>query len=431
MFDFAASGSLTPSTGPTPTFSRSTTGSYFDSSGVIQTAAINAARFEHKYNGSSWVAKGLLIEPETRTMFGPSEDFTNAIWIRTGTSALKDVVTAPDGTLTGNQINETAVNSVHAVGQGRADSLGGSSLSCFFKQGTSRYVYLHAFWTASAVGRAVCVADLQTGTITLSQSTFLVAVASYNAYIENVGNGWYRVCLQTSFKSSFSNMSIGICNSATPTLDGNLVPVAYMGNVANYVYAWGFQFETATTVTSYIKHPSASTSSSVNVLRGADSCYINAATFSGIWNPDEGSIFAEYEHHPILDLGRQYFTGPASVVADPPDGINYVYLLSASESAASGDYIEQLRTNIEIDSSPSSGAFTPIKIAAGLKDNDFALSVNGGAVVKELSGTLLNTVGAFYLGPVKLLTDCPPVMISKVRYYTCRLTDHELRKLTE
>jgi hypothetical protein len=431
-FDFVATESLTPSVGPTPTFERSTTGTYFDSSGVLQTAAIDTPRFTYRYNGSSWVAKGLLIEPDTNTLMGPSEDFTNAAWQKTGVTVTKDVIAAPDGTTTGNQVFETAVNNVHAIGQSRTDTVGGTSLSCFFKQGTARYVYLYAFWTSGAVGRAVVVADLQTGAVTLSQSLFLVPIASYNAYIENVGNGWYRLCLQTSFSSTFASMSIGISNSATPTLDANLVPVAYLGNPANYVYAWGFQFESATSVTSYIKHTTATTSGTgtVAVPRDDDKCYIDAGTFSALWNPAEGSIYAEYEHHPILDLGQQYFTGPASVVVDPPNNTDYIYLLSVSESSGSGDTIQQFRSDFQIDSATGPGSFQNIKIAAGLKDNDFALSVNGAAVVKDLTGTLLNTVGAFYIGPVKILTDCPPVTISKVRYYTCRLTDEELAEIT-
>jgi len=43
--------------------SRASTATYFDSSGVLQTAAINTARTNYTYNGSSWVNSGTLLEP--------------------------------------------------------------------------------------------------------------------------------------------------------------------------------------------------------------------------------------------------------------------------------------------------------------------------------------------------------------------------------
>ncbi len=57
-YDFIAS----PSLPATLTLSRATVGTYFDSSGVLQSAAIDAARFDNFYNGSAWVKGGLLVE---------------------------------------------------------------------------------------------------------------------------------------------------------------------------------------------------------------------------------------------------------------------------------------------------------------------------------------------------------------------------------
>jgi hypothetical protein len=48
---------------------RATTGTYFDASGVLQTAAIDAPRFGHTWNGSAWVAAGLLDEPQRTNLY--------------------------------------------------------------------------------------------------------------------------------------------------------------------------------------------------------------------------------------------------------------------------------------------------------------------------------------------------------------------------
>lgn len=58
--------STVPGIGPTPTYSRASEGTYRDASGTVQTAAIDVMRFDHVYNGSSWVSKGWLCE-EQRT----------------------------------------------------------------------------------------------------------------------------------------------------------------------------------------------------------------------------------------------------------------------------------------------------------------------------------------------------------------------------
>ena len=63
------------------TFTRSTTGSYYNSAGVLSTAAINAPRFD--YNPSTLQAKGLLIEESRTNLLTYSEQFDNAAWVKT------------------------------------------------------------------------------------------------------------------------------------------------------------------------------------------------------------------------------------------------------------------------------------------------------------------------------------------------------------
>ena len=61
---FATDKTLTARKGPTPVFTRATIGTFIGSDGLIQTASINAARFDH--DPVTLVCKGLLIE-EQRT----------------------------------------------------------------------------------------------------------------------------------------------------------------------------------------------------------------------------------------------------------------------------------------------------------------------------------------------------------------------------
>lgn len=61
---FAATKSLAARIGPTPNFTRASAGTFVGSNGLIQSAAVNAARFDH--DPVTGVCRGLLIE-ESRT----------------------------------------------------------------------------------------------------------------------------------------------------------------------------------------------------------------------------------------------------------------------------------------------------------------------------------------------------------------------------
>ena len=61
---FAKTKSLTPTVGPTPTFTRASAGTFIGSDGLIQTAAAGTPRFDH--DPVTRVCRGLLIE-DTRT----------------------------------------------------------------------------------------------------------------------------------------------------------------------------------------------------------------------------------------------------------------------------------------------------------------------------------------------------------------------------
>jgi hypothetical protein len=91
------------------THTRASTATYVDSTGTLQTAAINQPRLgHHVWNGTAWVNEGLLIE-EARTNFVPnSQGGINVSSFSFGTGSfdleLEDYSVAPDGTTTGLQL---------------------------------------------------------------------------------------------------------------------------------------------------------------------------------------------------------------------------------------------------------------------------------------------------------------------------------------
>lgn len=71
---FATDKTLTARKGPTPVFTRASTATFVGSNGLIQSAAINAARFDH--DPITLACKGLLIEESRTNLVFPSATLT-------------------------------------------------------------------------------------------------------------------------------------------------------------------------------------------------------------------------------------------------------------------------------------------------------------------------------------------------------------------
>jgi hypothetical protein len=112
--NFMSSGNMPPGV----TFTRASTATYTDASGVIQTAAINQPRWD--YTGGS--LRGLLIEEARTNIWLQSADASNAAWNKLGVTAAAPVVTAnqttaPDGTLTAARVVYPAVSAGGSLSQ--------------------------------------------------------------------------------------------------------------------------------------------------------------------------------------------------------------------------------------------------------------------------------------------------------------------------
>ena len=100
---FATDKTLTARKGPTPVFTRASTATFIGSDGLIQSAAINAARFDH--DPTTLACKGLLMEESRTNLVFPSDTLTTQTrtvtavahtlsFYGTGTVVLSGVATA-------------------------------------------------------------------------------------------------------------------------------------------------------------------------------------------------------------------------------------------------------------------------------------------------------------------------------------------------
>jgi hypothetical protein len=125
------------------TFTRASTATYTDASGTIQTAAINAPRWD--YDPVTHALRGVLIEEPRTNLALWNRDFTNAAWGLYGNVAAAPVVTAnqataPDGTLTATRVVLPAVS-------------GAGSASVIYQPFTATAaIYTYSIWLRGAVG---------------------------------------------------------------------------------------------------------------------------------------------------------------------------------------------------------------------------------------------------------------------------------------
>ena len=208
--NFASLLSLTSSVGPTPSFTRASTGTYFDASGVLTTAAINGPRFDHVYNGSSWASKGLLIE----------EQRTNQL--------------LNSGTLSTQSVTTTAVaNTLSFYGTGTITLSGTSSAGPLVGTGASDRVLLTFTPTAGTltltVSGTVGNAQLELGSFATSYIPTTSAVVTRSADVCQITGGDF-----TSFwNASEGSFAVEYDRIFTPSVGVNYFSLVDGGSYAN------------------------------------------------------------------------------------------------------------------------------------------------------------------------------------------------------
>lgn len=173
----------------TVTFSRASSATFFDSAGVLQSAANDVPRLD--YDPATLAARGLLIEEQRTNKVLRSQDFS------TGWTASQCTITAasgigPDGTNTaGKLVMDSAVApaSSRSVYQDIAGITGVQTISIFAKAVEFNVLRISA---RSAANTTLVGPDF-----TLSGAGSFGALGSAtSASITSVGNGWYR-CVAT------------------------------------------------------------------------------------------------------------------------------------------------------------------------------------------------------------------------------------------
>jgi len=182
---------------------------------------------EVTYNTSSPAIKNLLIY---------TDSFDNAAWGKNAVTILPNTIIAPDGTLTADKIQETAVTTFFAVVQNPTALPSKSYTMSFYAKAGERTQVVVSF----TVSTAYVMYNLATGTVTSTSGAYLVGSS-----ITFVGNGWYRCTVSLTSAPSGSNLLYFIIALVNSNSDN------YAGTTGFGAYVWGAQIEQNSTTTIY------------------------------------------------------------------------------------------------------------------------------------------------------------------------------------
>jgi hypothetical protein len=308
------------------TFNRTTSGTYFDSAGVLRSAAVN-----------------LLLR---------SEEFDNsAIWGVLNVTVSANTQVAPNGVTSADTITDVNGVTTANVGCFQGTTLADSTtyaMSCYVKAGTK---------TTCRVGiRDKSGANIFANfNLTTASTTVGNAVSST---IQDAGNGWYR-CTAICASSTGATSQRGLVYMDTGS---------YAADGTGTIHVWGADLQAGAFPTSYIPTTTAAATRSASLADLISSAIANniRSFYVELSSPAVGTRGA-------VSLNDNTANERADLLTSGTDPRLVVHDGGAEQANIDGGTV-------------TAGVRT--RIAVRINTNDFAISINGGAVTTDNSGTL-------------------------------------------
>lgn len=394
---------------PRITFTRASTGTFVGSNGLIQTAASDAARFDH--NPATGESLGLLVE-EARTNYRRySSTFSDGSYIKGyslglstgGSVVLPNQVDSPLGSLTGWKFGPDP-----AADAGYLISTRLEIWSDYIPSGNTKVLSIFA-----KAGTAGTTLKLHPANENSDAATFNLetgAVVSGPGSIQNYGNGWYRCSVVTSV-----NITSG----------RNFQIHARCSSYSDFIYIAACQFEAGSFPTSYIPTTSAT------VTRAADVASMTGTNFSSWYRQDEGTMFALHKAQPA-DLGTQgrpvwQLDRPSSSGGWEHGLIYYRTTINYKVRGGSADGAEPT-----VSHSDSVGSTTRAVFGWSNALNEIRMAYNGtlSSIVAKGAGTSIDRLNIGNGIALSNYTGQVNTTIARIAYYPVRLPDAQLQALT-
>lgn len=392
------------------TFSRGSTGTYFDSAGIMKTAAIDTPRFD--YDPATGTALGLLLE-ESRTNQARQSSINAVVAVGTLTGGQADIAggneaylyTEPNGVNGSPQINY-GTNTVSGTSGQRI------TYSVYVKPNTCYRVQL--FINAAMVTTADGYANFY---LNGSGSVSLQGAGCYAASIQKLANGWYRIVASFLMNATGSG-SVNLM----PILIGNEYRASSYDLTGRSFYIFGAQAEIGSFVTSYIPTTTAAVTRSADFLQNTGS---NNVPFASWYNSSAGTVYTDFNYYGSANAFPRIFD-----INDAVSNSNLLSLLQQTsvQQAGYNIYSASAYQGMGIGAPDLRGSRK--KFAAAVTLNNAAAVINGGTLNTDTSLAMPVSLIRMDIGNTSAGTQGSCTHISELRFYGQRITNSELQRIT-
>ena len=339
-----------------------------------------------------------LLEKAATNLVTYSEDFSNAYWTKTRSSASSNQSISPEGVLNAYKLTENTDNNSHLLYHTSSVSAQDYVSSVFVKKNGRKKIRLR-FDNASFLRYAEF--DLENGIVDLQSNS--------NASIQSYGNGWYRCSIKvTATATNFYNV-IQLLS------DNN--EISYQGDGTSGVYIYGAQLESGN-VSSYIPTQGTIQTRVQETASGSGN--------SEVFNSEQGVLFAN-----IAANANDGTTRLISLSNGSDDNrLNFYYRSTANQILVKSEINNGTPTDIVVDVNNAT-LFSKFSI----KYNSSELKVfNNGFEVGSVSGNFsypLNSLNVLnFDNTIASGSNNFNGKTKEIAYYDEVLTDLELETLT-
>ena len=377
--NFARSKTLDPRI----TFTRTSSGTRTNETGLVEVVPANSPRFDHSYDHVSGTVRslGLLVE-ESRTNLIRYSIISNVVgWSISGSTVTNNATTAPDGTNTAARIQATG------------DYVADLSISV-----TAGQTYTFSFWVKSVSG---------SGTWGIN---WFENITGHNRTTVNVTEEWERVSI--TFTPTQSQINVYVSDDRD-----NLATISD-------AYVWGAQLEQGSFKTSLIPTEGST------VTRTADKASITGSNFSNWFNNNEFSIFT---HHKFPSVPPNYYPRVFDInTGNDAYRINHYHDPSIYGTKVGCSVVENNSAQYA-QATSSYDIGDDLRMARCFKDNDFASYANGALIGSTDDTGVFTTTQrtVLYIGSTANAGSPLNGTISQLTYYPRRLSNDNLQNLTK